>query len=89
MLDKLIDKVNYPELVKELRETSMCFGESDNVSVMLLEAANAIDDLCEALAEECEEKDYLVREMAKNGQLPKQAWGDFSYEVNFTNDKLR
>ena len=35
----------YNELVKRLKETSKDFGELDNVSVMLLEAANAIEDL--------------------------------------------
>ena len=35
----------YEELVKRLRETSMDFGEVDHVSVMLLEAANAIEEL--------------------------------------------
>lgn len=58
MLDKLIDKVNYPELVKELRETSMCFGESDNVSVMLLEAANAIEELMK----EVKDQDEIIEE---------------------------
>jgi len=35
----------YEELIQRLRETSMDFGEADHVSVMLLEAANAIEDL--------------------------------------------
>ena len=35
----------YEELVKRLRETSMDFGELDHVSVMLLEAADAIEEL--------------------------------------------
>ena len=36
---------NYEELIERLRETSKDFGELDNVSVMLLEAANAIEEL--------------------------------------------
>ena len=35
----------YEELVKRLRETSIDFGEVDHVSVMLLEAADAIEEL--------------------------------------------
>ena len=35
----------YEELVKRLRETSIDFGELDHVSVMLLEAADAIEKL--------------------------------------------
>lgn len=35
----------YDELVKRLRETSVDFGESDHISVMMIEAANAIDEL--------------------------------------------
>lgn len=35
----------YEELIQRLRETSMDFGEADHVSVMLLEAANAIEEL--------------------------------------------
>ena len=35
----------YEELIKRLRETSMDFGESDHVSVLLLDAANAIEEL--------------------------------------------
>ena len=35
----------YEELMQRLRETSMDFGEVDHVSVMLLEAANAIEEL--------------------------------------------
>lgn len=42
----------YDELIKRLRETSKDFGELDNVSVMLLEAANAIEDLFAELREE-------------------------------------
>ena len=34
----------YKALVKRLRETSMDFGETDHLSVMLLEAANAIEE---------------------------------------------
>ncbi len=34
----------YEALVKRLRETSMDFGETDHLSVMLLEAANAIEE---------------------------------------------
>jgi hypothetical protein len=34
----------YGELIQRLRETSMDFGESDHVSVMLLEAADAIEE---------------------------------------------
>ena len=33
------------KLVRRLRETSMDFGEADHVSVMLLEAAIAIEEL--------------------------------------------
>lgn len=35
----------YDELVKRLRETSIDFGELDDVSVMLLEAADAIEEM--------------------------------------------
>ena len=35
----------YEELIQRLRETSMDFGEADHVSVMLLEAADAIEEL--------------------------------------------
>lgn len=35
----------YEELIKRLRETSMDFGELDHVSVLLLDAANAIEEL--------------------------------------------
>ena len=35
----------YDELIKRLRETSIDFGESDHVSVMLIEAADAIEEL--------------------------------------------
>lgn len=35
----------YDELIERLRETSVYFGESDDVSVMMIEAANAIDEL--------------------------------------------
>ena len=41
--------VMYDELVKRLRETSIDFGELDHVSVMLIEAADAIEDLITAL----------------------------------------
>ena len=44
----------YDELVKRLRETSIDFGESDHVSVMLIEAADAIEDLNKTLDEEVE-----------------------------------
>ena len=39
----------YDELIKRLIETSVDFGESDHVSVMMIEAANAIEDLITAL----------------------------------------
>lgn len=35
----------YEELIRELRETSTCFGELDSVNVMMLEAADAIEKL--------------------------------------------
>ena len=35
----------HKELIQRLRETSMDFGEADHVSVMLLEAADAIEEL--------------------------------------------
>ena len=35
----------YDELIKRLRETSLDFGELDDVSVMMIEAANAIEEL--------------------------------------------
>jgi len=38
----------YKELIQRLRETSMDFGEADHVSVMLLEAADAIKELLNA-----------------------------------------
>ena len=34
----------YEELIQRLRETSMDFGEADHVSVMLLEAADVIEE---------------------------------------------
>ena len=37
--------MKYDELVKALRETSMDFGELDDVSVMLLDADDAIETL--------------------------------------------
>ena len=39
----------YDELIEQLRETSIDFGESDDVSVMMIEAADAIEDLITAL----------------------------------------
>lgn len=44
----------YDELIERLRETSIDFGESDHVSVMLIEAADAIEDLSKTLDEEVE-----------------------------------
>ena len=38
----------YDELIKRLREVSLEFGELDNVSGLLTEAANAVGDLLEA-----------------------------------------
>ena len=35
----------HDELIKRLRETSIDFGESDHVSVMMIEAANTIEEL--------------------------------------------
>ena len=35
----------YEDLIKRLRETSIWFGELDNVSDLLLEAANTIEEL--------------------------------------------
>ena len=35
----------YDELIEQLRETSIDFGEMDHVSVMMIEAANAIEEL--------------------------------------------
>ena len=35
----------YDKLIKRLRETSIDFGELDHVSVMMIEAANAIEEL--------------------------------------------
>lgn len=45
----------YDELVKWLRETSIDFGELDDVSVMLLEAADAIEELMRR----CEQFQYM------------------------------
>ena len=39
----------YSELINRLRETSIDFGELDHVSVMMIEAADAIEDLWQAL----------------------------------------
>lgn len=39
----------YEDLVMRLKKTSMDFGELDHVSVLLLEAADAIEDLITAL----------------------------------------
>ena len=46
----------YEELIQRLRETSMDFGQADHVSVMLLEAANAIEE--EDMAFRHLERDY-------------------------------
>ena len=35
----------YDELIEQLRETSIDFGESDHISVMMIEAADAIEEL--------------------------------------------
>ena len=35
----------YDELIERLRETSVDFGESDHISVMMIEAADAIEEL--------------------------------------------
>ena len=35
----------YEKMIQRLRETSMDFGEVDHVSVLLLEAADAIEEL--------------------------------------------
>lgn len=35
----------YDKLIKRLRETSIDFGESDHISVMMIEAADAIEEL--------------------------------------------
>lgn len=42
----------YDKLIKLLRETSIDFGESDHISVMMIEAANAIEELQKQLREE-------------------------------------
>lgn len=45
----------YYELIEQLRETSIDFGELDHVSVMLIEAADAIEKLSKKYEEATEE----------------------------------
>lgn len=51
----------YDELVKQLRETSVDFGESDHISVMMIEAANAIEEL-QATVDGLTAQTYMVFE---------------------------
>ena len=64
----------YGELIQRLRETSMDFGETDHVSVMLLEAAEAIEGL-EKACEEAYNKGLLEGGIAQRAEdekwLPK------------------
>lgn len=58
----------YDELIKLLRETSIDFGESDHVSVMLIEAADAIEELAE-------ERDMYIKAMAdEHNRAARLAW---------------
>lgn len=43
----------YDELIKRLRKTSMNLGEMDTVSVLLLDAANAIEELSKKMESAC------------------------------------
>lgn len=56
---------DYNKLVEALQETSMDFGELDDVSVMLLDAANAIEDLEGFLAEAERDRDEYEYRMRK------------------------
>ena len=64
----------YDELIKRLRETSVYFGESDDVSVMMIEAANAIEELQKQLREEKVDNvnltGWLAEEHAKHLWIP-------------------
>lgn len=64
----------YDELIKRLRETSVDFGESDHVSVMMLEAADAIEELEKQLREEKVDNvnltGWLAEEHAKHLWIP-------------------
>lgn len=58
----------YDELIKRLRETSVDFGESDHVSVMMIEAADAIEELVE-------ERDMYIKAMAdEHNRAARLAW---------------
>ena len=64
----------YEKLVKALRKTSMDLGESDTISVLLLEAANAIEELSKKyLASEVDNTNltgWLAEEHAKHLWIP-------------------
>ena len=55
----------YEELIQRLLETSMDFGEVDLVSVMMLYAANAIEEL---------EKFYQIMADAYETEVTKERW---------------
>lgn len=59
----------YEELIQRLRETSMDFGEADHVSVMLLEAANAIEKLQEDSVP-INDMEIILSEVAKPLWIP-------------------
>ena len=61
---------DYTELVKALRETSIDFGELDDVSVMLLDAAAAIEELqAEVKRLELDNEDYKHENRRLNGEI--------------------
>ena len=55
----------YDKLIKLLRETSIDFGESDHISVMMIEAADAIEELHKQLDNAEIENIKLREEFAK------------------------
>lgn len=59
----------YEEMIQRLRETSMDFGEVDHVSVMLLEAANAIEKLQEDSVP-INDMEIILSEVAKPLWIP-------------------
>ena len=55
----------YDELIETLRETSIDFGESDHISVMMIEAANAIENTSKA---------YQMMAEAYEAEVTKHLW---------------
>ena len=63
----------HKELIQRLRETSMDFGEADHVSVMLLEAADAIEELSVVVRAQKAVLDKFPRWISVAEQLPEKA----------------